>query len=98
MSDNGQGTQGRDISLETINIENIDLGSADFDINKERFALARWILLYLFILIAVLILFRLAPEHIEKDSVKELFNTVFQSVIPIASLIIGYYFGSNGKD
>ncbi|WP_105937068.1 hypothetical protein [Salmonella enterica] len=86
------------IALETIDIGNVEnqLGDADFDIAKERFALAKDILLYLFCLLVFLIIVRILPENINNNEIKELFNTIFQSIVPIASLIIGYYFGSKG--
>ncbi|MEA5495556.1 hypothetical protein VBP92_27125 [Klebsiella variicola] len=74
------------------------LGSAEFDIDKERFVLARGILLCLFTLTIIVIFIRVEPNNIKDDNVKEVFNTVFQSIVPIASLIIGYYFGSKGKE
>ncbi len=88
-----------DIALETIDIGNVEnqLGDADFDIAKERFALAKDILLYLFCLLVFLIIVRIFPDNIKNDEIKELFNTIFQSIVPIASLIIGYYFGSKGS-
>lgn len=88
-----------DIALETIDIGNVEnqLGDADFDIAKERFALAKDILLYLFCLLIFLIIVRIFPDNIKNEEIKELFNTIFQSIVPIASLIIGYYFGSKGS-
>jgi len=84
--------------IETIDLSSVgkNLGNANFDIAKERFILARDILLYLFCLIIFIILLRVIPENNNSDSVKEVFSTIFQSVVPIASLIIGYYFGSKG--
>lgn len=88
----------KDVELiEIRNYEN-NLGSAEFDIDRERFALARGILLCLFMLTIFIISIRIAPENIKNDNVKELFNTIFQSVVPMSSLIIGYYFGSKGKE
>lgn len=86
------------VNIETIDIGNFEnqLGDAEFDIAKERFALAKDILLYLFCLLIFLILIRILPENIKNNEIKELFNTIFQSIVPIASLIIGYYFGSKG--
>lgn len=83
--------------IELSNVEN-KLGSAEFDIDKERFALARGILLCLFLLTLFIISVRIAPDNIKDDNIKELFNTIFQSVVPMSSLIIGYYFGSKGKE
>lgn len=86
--------------LEIIELSKYEskLGSAEFDIDKEKFALARGILLCLFILTILIVAIRIAPENIENDNVKEIFNTIFQSIVPMSSLIIGYYFGSKGKE
>ncbi|MBN3074472.1 hypothetical protein H4F33_20720 [Pectobacterium brasiliense] len=93
------GINAQDHGIETIDLGDIgnNLGNADFDIAKERFILARDILLYLFCLIVFIIILRVIPENSNSESVKEVFSTIFQSVVPIASLIIGYYFGSKGE-
>ena len=84
------------LPLETVNLFDVEnqLGQADFDIAKERFTLARDILLCLFLLILFLSIIRMLPTNNDNKEVKEVFDTVFQSAVPIASLIIGYYFGS----
>ncbi|MGB3252267.1 hypothetical protein [Buttiauxella gaviniae] len=74
-----------------------DIGSIEFDLSKERFALAKLILTSLFWLTIFIVILRILPENIENDNVKELFNTIFQSIVPISSLVIGYYFGSKDK-
>lgn len=87
-------------SVELIELSTVEnkLGSAEFDINKEKFELARGILLCLFILTIFIISIRISPENIDDGNIKELFTTIFQSIVPMSSLIIGYYFGSNGKE
>lgn len=84
------------LPLETVNLSDVEnqLGQANFDIAKERFSLARDILLCLFLLILFLSIIRMLPTNNDNKEVKEVFDTVFQSAVPIASLIIGYYFGS----
>lgn len=72
------------------------LGDANFDIDKERFNLARSILHYLFWLLIFLVIAMMIPSGILNEEIKNIFNTIFQSIVPIASLIIGYYFGSKG--
>jgi len=92
------GSPNQDARIETIDIEVFEskLGTADFNIAKERFILARDILLYLFCLVVFIIIIRILPENSRNEDVKEVFNAIFQSIVPIASLIIGYYFGSKG--
>ncbi|ENZ0175285.1 MULTISPECIES: hypothetical protein [Morganellaceae] len=82
--------------LETLDIQTIgrELGELEFNIEKERFVLAKWILLCLFLSIVSLTIYRLSSETADKSITKEIFDTVFHSVVPIISLIIGYYFGS----
>ncbi len=97
MTEHG-GNRKQEQDIETIDLVSVgdNLGNADFDIAKERFILARDILLYLFCLVIFIIILRVLPENTNNESVKEVFSTIFQSVVPIASLIIGYYFGSKG--
>lgn len=82
--------------LESINIETITsvLGDADFDIAKEKFSLAKNILLCLFSLTIIIIVIRAWLGAKTGDDIKDIFSTVFQSIVPMSSLVIGYYFGS----
>lgn len=82
--------------IDCIDIESVTntLGNAEFDIAKERFLLAKNILLFLFVLTVIIILARLFFGERTSDELKDIFSTVFQSVVPISSLVIGYYFGS----
>lgn len=92
-----QETEGIDEPIvELIDIASVEdsLGNADFNIVKEKFVLAKHILLYIFLIISSLTLVRLFVDYKNPEAIKEMFNTIFQSSIPIASLIIGYYFGS----
>jgi hypothetical protein len=86
-------------SIELISISSVEqgLGSAEFDIDKERFNLAKYILIHLFWLLVVMVAIRLLPDNLLNAEFKDIFNTIFQSIVPIASLIIGYYFGSKGS-
>lgn len=86
-------------NIELISISSVEqsLGKADFDIDKERFNLAKYILIHLFWLLVAMVVLRLLPENILNKEFKDVFNTIFQSIVPIASLIIGYYFGSKGS-
>lgn len=88
-----------DIDIEYINIESIEdvLGDADFDIAKEKFSLAKNILLCLFSLTIIIIVIRSFFGSQTGDDIKDIFSTVFQSIVPMSSLVIGYYFGSKGS-
>lgn len=83
-------------SLEVIELDRVEdkLGTADFNMTKEKFSLAKNILLFLFVLTIIIIMIRVEPGNKDSDGIKELFNTVFQSIVPMSSLVIGYYFGS----
>lgn len=83
-------------NIEVINLDKVEgnLGNADFNIAKEKFSLAKNILLFLFALTIIIIMIRIEPDNKDSDGIKELFNTVFQSIVPMSSLVIGYYFGS----
>ncbi|HZG12474.1 MAG TPA: hypothetical protein VEZ91_10815 [Kurthia gibsonii] len=87
---------GNSSGIEVIELDRVEdkLGTADFNMAKEKFSLAKNILLFLFVLTIVIIMIRIEPENKDSDGIKELFNTVFQSIVPMSSLVIGYYFGS----
>jgi len=85
--------------LELIHIDSVEdvLGDAEFDITKEKFSLAKNILFYLFLLTLGIILTRIIFGSRSGDDIKDTFSTVFQSIVPMSSLVIGYYFGSKGN-
>ena len=86
-----------DIVFET-ELESVDpTKSLGFDLPLARFQMARWVLICLFGLICFLIIYRIAPDGNASEDVKSVFDKVFDSVVPIASLILGYYFGSSNK-
>ena len=99
MSGQQQVTVAPEQNIELISISSVEqgLGKDDFDIDKERFNLAKYILIHLFWLLVAMVALRLLPENILNKEFKDVFNTIFQSIVPIASLIIGYYFGSKGS-
>jgi len=96
MSD---GKEKSDIDIEHIDIESFEyaLGDADFDMAKEKFSLAKNILLCLFLLTIIMIVIRSFFGSRTGEDVKDIFSTVFQSIVPMSSLVIGYYFGSKGN-
>jgi len=91
--------------IEDINISDVEkkLGKLTFNMDKEKIHLAKWILLFLFILIIISMLIKVfiydfgyATEvNNLKMSSSNIFNTIFHSVVPMSSMIIGYYFGSS---
>ncbi|WP_157060499.1 hypothetical protein [Pantoea sp. A4] len=70
----------------------------NFHLPHARFQMARWVLICLFGLICFLIAYRIFPDGSASEDVKTVFNKVFDSVVPIASLILGYYFGSSSQE
>lgn len=94
-----QNSKPENIALEEVRLIDIeqDIGTPSFNINEAKLSLARSILLCLFLLVIFMISFRISPHYIHDGDAKELFNTLLQSIIPMSSLIIGYYFGSNEK-
>ncbi|HCI5685033.1 TPA: hypothetical protein NPO65_003284 [Klebsiella variicola subsp. variicola] len=83
----------------TVNLadEEQEVGDIQFNLPLARFQMAKWVLICLFGLIVFLIFWRIAPDAQPKQDIIEVFNKVFDSVIPIGSLILGYYFGSSNK-
>lgn len=85
---------------ETADSNDVDIRTIEdllpsFDLPHARFQMARWVLICLFGLLCFLIAYRIFPDGNATDNVKEVFDKVFDSIVPIASLILGYYFGSS---
>jgi len=79
--------------IKNINIKDVDVGSPSFDMDKERLNLARHILLAILLLNVLVYAVNIFPDCIVTDRLKDLSGNIFQSSVPIASLVIGYYFG-----
>ncbi|WP_336292031.1 hypothetical protein [Cronobacter dublinensis] len=71
---------------------------ADFDLPHARFQMAKWVLISLFAFICFLIAFRIFPDGQPTDDVKAVVDKCIDIIVPIASLILGYYFGSSNQD
>lgn len=70
---------------------------ADFDLPHARFQMAKWVLISLFGFICFLIAFRIFPDGSASDDVKAVVDKCIDIIVPIASLILGYYFGSSNN-
>lgn len=84
------------IAKKTVfNLQDVDVGDASFDLDKERLALAKYILLALLLFNVLVFLVNIMPDCLFSDRLKDLSGSIFQSSVPIASLVIGYYFGKS---
>ena len=72
-----------------------NVGTPEINMNEARLDLARNILLCLFIATMLFGLITIQPENIVKKEMRDLFDSLMKSIIPMSSLIIGNYFGSN---
>lgn len=78
-----------------FNLKDVDVGDASFDLDKERLALAKHILLALLLFNILVFMVNIMPDCYFSDRLKDLSSSIFQSSVPIASLVIGYYFGKS---
>lgn len=72
-----------------------DVGTPEVNMHEAKLDLAKNILLCLFLTTIVFGLITVQPENILKKEYRDLFDSLMKSIIPMSSLIIGYYFGSN---
>ncbi|MFJ5356495.1 hypothetical protein [Pectobacterium sp. CHL-2024] len=82
------------IDLSKVTSEEDGVFDIEFNLTKEKLSLAKWILLCLFCLTIMIIFIKVNAGAAKVDSVKDMFTVVFQSIVPMSSLVIGYYFGS----
>lgn len=71
------------------------LGTVEFNLPHARFQMAKWVLISLFGLLCFLIAYRIFPDGNPSEDMRKVFDKAFDSIVPIASLILGYYFGSS---
>jgi len=80
---------------QVFNLKDVDVGDASFDLDKERLTLAKHILLALLLFNVLVFVVNIMPDCLFSDRLKDMSNSIFQSSVPIASLVIGYYFGKS---
>ncbi|MDI3205409.1 hypothetical protein [Pseudomonas shahriarae] len=79
-----------DISL---NVEG--MGQPNFNMPEAKIGLAKLVLFFLFVLVAIAISTIYIPDEMLSDRDIKLIDNVYQSIVPIASMVIGYYFAKD---
>ncbi|UST80144.1 hypothetical protein [Pseudomonas siliginis] len=80
---------------EDFELGGIDVGTASFNMPEAKLGLAKLVLLFLFSLIAFAFLTSFLPDQYVTDRSTKLSENIYQSIVPMVSMIIGYYFAKD---
>lgn len=85
-------------SVEEYKLAEVNIGANEvkFDLGKEKMSLARSILFFIWLSIALIFVISFVPDGYFTGRAQSVADNIIQSSIPIASLVIGYYFGKDG--
>ncbi|WP_455865398.1 hypothetical protein [Pantoea agglomerans] len=87
-----------DVSLDAAQNDLDPAKEAGFNLPHARFQMAKWVLISLFGFICFLVAFRIFPNGSASVDVIAVVDKCIDIIVPIASLILGYYFGSSNKE
>lgn len=80
---------------EKFSLDDQDVGVSEFNMPEAKINLARWILASFFILILLAFITTLLPETLINARSGKFVESIFQSIVPMASMVIGYYFAKD---
>jgi branched-subunit amino acid transport protein len=71
------------------------VGEPDFNMPKAKIELAKYVLAALFFLVVLLFACSFIPDCFVTERAKKLSENIYQSLVPIVSMILGYYFAKD---
>ncbi|UZS67206.1 hypothetical protein [Pseudomonas syringae] len=75
---------------------NIDaIGEPSFNMPEAKLGLAKSVLLFLFILVAFSYLTSFIPDVYVTERAKKFSENIYQGIVPVVSMVIGYYFAKD---
>ena len=80
---------------EDFELDVIDVGVPSFNFPEAKLGLAKLVLLFLFILIAFAFLTSFIPDSYTTDRSVKFSENIYQAIVPIVSMVIGYYFAKD---
>lgn len=80
---------------EDFKLDSADMGEPSFNMPEAKLGLAKLVLLFLFILIAFAYLTSLIPDSYVNDRFTKFSENIYQAIVPIVSMVIGYYFAKD---
>lgn len=83
------------MKTEDIRLDVEDIGQPTFNMPEAKIGLAKAVLFFLFILVAASFFTAFIPEEYISPQGKKLIDSIYQSIVPIASMVIGYYFAKD---
>ena len=71
------------------------VGEPQFNMPQAKIELAKFVLGALFFLVVLLFACSFIPDSFVTERAKKLSENIYQSVVPIVSMILGYYFAKD---
>ena len=80
---------------EQFSLDDQDVGVSSFNMTEAKITLAKRILASFFILIFIAFTTTLMPADWVNPQSSKFVESIFQSIVPMASMVIGYYFAKD---
>ena len=80
---------------EEFSLETQDVGVSEFNMSEAKIELAKMVLLSLAMFVGVVFLSALIPEGVLTQRGEKIIDNILQSIVPIVSMVIGYYFAKD---
>jgi len=71
------------------------VGEPNFNMPQAKIELAKYVLTALFILVLLIFACSFIPDCFVTERAKKLSENIYQSAVPIVSMILGYYFAKD---
>lgn len=83
------------VGTEDITLNVAAMGEPSFNMPEAKLGLAKSILLFLFLLVAFAFLTSLLPDQYVTPRFIKFSDNIYQGVVPVVSMVIGYYFAKD---
>ena len=83
------------VGTEDIRINVAAMGEPSFNMPEAKLGLAKTVLLFLFGLVAFAFATSLIPDQYVTDRFIKFSDNIYQGVVPVVSMVIGYYFAKD---
>lgn len=80
---------------EKFSLDDQDVGVSSFNMTEAKITLAKRILASFFVLVLIAFITTLLPECWVNPHSSKFVESIFQSIVPMASMVIGYYFAKD---
>ncbi len=82
-------------AIEEFSLDSQDVGQSEFNMPEAKLGLAKCILLALAMFVGAIFLSAFITDGTLSSRGEKIIDNIFQSIVPIASMVIGYYFAKD---